>query len=809
MEADLKPKIKKRKYSRRGCKECKRRKIKCDEGNPSCYNCSRLNKICVYESKLQFKDASTANDSYSPGVLIVPRPENELTLHMQFYNPNDATKNGIKQEDGSVPKENALSQKPAPVMLRDNSLDSANHSSYNHSSYPTMSLNGSVDGEQRPNLGSTGSFIIAASTHTSTSSQLPHPGLDAMNPMDLNSVDMRNLFNEASGLVHDINHLLDPGMVEGWSGNITPISSAGHLLNETTVYPLGTNNSPASLNSEEKLHFHIDEFSSRIHADSYVSPSGIAECIVLSNTELIQQCITENSLEQPHVKYLMTLTNTDLSYHIYPFASLIDSNEVMKLLLIYLAKCPYLLTSLLAISATFQFNQTGKQAHDNARQKYITVCFKSLNDAFTEHSGFENAEMLTSNIEKLLLTVLILTSYFTATNFILDENILTSWKAHLRGARDLLLHYGKVTRSSYKSEHFMSGGLALAKCWFFAIESAASIHSSFGGSLTKSKGATTTDLDKDNEIFNPPHMLLDNESLIYWESGVCDMEVNPEYHAALQRVHMLCSSPSSSEFNLYWGFTSRAVKTILLFSTIMDKVRSNGYSRVPLRWIAHLFKLTDECAQEIIVPNVILRNFEVPLSSCGHPDYTGAGAILFPLSCFVEDRTESGEKIVYSWFDLSHQIHVDNLFMKLMVQEAFLNLPRNHYHVQEMIKKLFGYFFFIKKKLSANYAEEKDKIIVESDNYYLSHPTFDNRCIMIQSIFRTLSTLVVSDDEFEKIELFFMGLVKLGNGSSLSTLDMVARFKESRRRKKAETDNDGQNDDEIYDYEDLCDIPFA
>ncbi|KAG5418308.1 hypothetical protein I9W82_003836 [Candida metapsilosis] len=38
----------KRIYSKGGCRECKRRKIKCDEGKPACWQCLRLKKDCSY-----------------------------------------------------------------------------------------------------------------------------------------------------------------------------------------------------------------------------------------------------------------------------------------------------------------------------------------------------------------------------------------------------------------------------------------------------------------------------------------------------------------------------------------------------------------------------------------------------------------------------------------------------------------------------------------------------------------------------------------------------------------------------------------
>lgn len=45
----------KRKYSRNGCTECKRRRIKCDETKPTCWQCARLNRECIYVLNLKNK----------------------------------------------------------------------------------------------------------------------------------------------------------------------------------------------------------------------------------------------------------------------------------------------------------------------------------------------------------------------------------------------------------------------------------------------------------------------------------------------------------------------------------------------------------------------------------------------------------------------------------------------------------------------------------------------------------------------------------------------------------------------------------
>ena len=50
-------KKKKRQYSRNGCKECKRRKLKCDEGKPECWQCSHLGKSCIYVKNFKFSES--------------------------------------------------------------------------------------------------------------------------------------------------------------------------------------------------------------------------------------------------------------------------------------------------------------------------------------------------------------------------------------------------------------------------------------------------------------------------------------------------------------------------------------------------------------------------------------------------------------------------------------------------------------------------------------------------------------------------------------------------------------------------------
>ena len=53
----------KRKYSRNGCAECKRRRMKCDESKPKCWQCTRLNRDCVYILNPKNKKRKTSKGS--------------------------------------------------------------------------------------------------------------------------------------------------------------------------------------------------------------------------------------------------------------------------------------------------------------------------------------------------------------------------------------------------------------------------------------------------------------------------------------------------------------------------------------------------------------------------------------------------------------------------------------------------------------------------------------------------------------------------------------------------------------------------
>ncbi|GBF66371.1 hypothetical protein TMEN_9091 [Trichophyton mentagrophytes] len=71
--------------SRKGCKTCKRRHIRCDETMPQCRNCTKHNCRCDYMDNVLAHDA--ANNARSPDLLMSPEIELEIQNWQKSGNP--------------------------------------------------------------------------------------------------------------------------------------------------------------------------------------------------------------------------------------------------------------------------------------------------------------------------------------------------------------------------------------------------------------------------------------------------------------------------------------------------------------------------------------------------------------------------------------------------------------------------------------------------------------------------------------------------------------------------------------------------
>ncbi|KAH8832198.1 hypothetical protein DL96DRAFT_645283 [Flagelloscypha sp. PMI_526] len=74
--------------TRRGCKTCKKRKVKCDEGEPTCQNCTRRGVECVWTSS----PSETKRKSYKliPTLSLAPRQGSSSTTSVSPPSPHPA-----------------------------------------------------------------------------------------------------------------------------------------------------------------------------------------------------------------------------------------------------------------------------------------------------------------------------------------------------------------------------------------------------------------------------------------------------------------------------------------------------------------------------------------------------------------------------------------------------------------------------------------------------------------------------------------------------------------------------------------------
>lgn len=561
-----------RKYSRNGCLECKKRKIKCDERDPSCLNCIRSSKNCHY-NVLGHKEGCS-NSTVKP------------FFEVRFFNPKEKFVNKSSED---IKRKKNVPEKPCADQ------------------------------------------------------------------------DMKHLFEEAGELVNEINEMM-------------------------ALFDDDTNMKTEHFEQKERL-------------TSDMSP--------------LEMTISANSLSPEIGEYLVKLATTSISFHLYPFASLVEANEVVSLLLVNLCQCQHLLYALLALSATFQYNQAVEQTFDQARQRFLKTCLQKLYEAFSKN---KDDESYSYHIEKLLLTVLTITTYFTASAD--NDNIASSWGIHLRGARNLLTNYGRLNTSHTSRE------LAFAKTWFFALEAIATLYSPFshfeGGS-------------------------------IFEDSGRFDNTQNPAYHKSLCELGLVVRGTSQSDYNLYLGYTVKGVNAIICYTNTLNLINQSKQKKASMRQTDEVMGLLNEAASEKILEGV-------------GDDYIIRQPNHFPTSCFALDHGNW-----FSWVDACNQLHVEALHLLILLLPKFFELPRDHHLVQETKNRILGTSFFIRRKPKGS----REQVVAESEHFFLPQNIFDNRCIMVQSAFRLCASVVDASDEFEMIHLFFTGLVRLGNGSSLHALKQV------------------------------------
>lgn len=500
--------IKKRKYSRGGCKECKRRRLKCDEGKPSCWNCSHLNKVCVYEKKIKFipsngfnagQNSSFLNDTI--GDSGAGKPSNPDSLPSFQSVSSNVAGSSFNYRSRPLPSlaypSNTMSSSGGPQFLGGslNLVDSAQQ----------IGHNGGSDIFQMPQ---SSHFIFAT------------PAIPLSQRQQVND----NLFNGASNVISDLNDIIqhynfDPGSAPFYNSQPQqPQTQQLSQLQQSAYFPIhnvpptfAMTNIESNGNADVSPGVDSDAQSNtwkRLRSSKKIKPKhtgGKDSCQSLSayppppisittshstsrfdylyvlnrtisSAELLSLCEYFGwSAKDSHINYIKIFV-TKIHMKFIPFTTSFLNNAYIKCFLYEAKSSPHLLYAMLAISAKYELTKVTEaksdisdaqreqalEFHWRSRSAYLSRCTEALDQIM--NSKTKTLE----NIESLLMTILVLGSDFSGVEG-------SQWRSHLKGAKNLLLQYCKFRPVSLE--------LVIVWLWFCSMETLAGLTTYNGGTI--------------------------------------------------------------------------------------------------------------------------------------------------------------------------------------------------------------------------------------------------------------------------------------------------------------------------------------
>lgn len=683
-------KIKKRQYSRAGCIECKRRKVKCDEAQPACAICVKANKECTYPTQVANKKQkrksaiSLETKQESNGVESTESPPT-MSTEPEFYE--------LKELDREI---------SADMTLFENIFDDAN----------TL-VNGLLDCEN---------FV----------------------------------FDETLPLERPIESARD---LKPFHSNI--------ILNDTSKLQMFTNN--------EELESYLkgtDILNNPELAKSWyqfdLSMRDVAEVDTKeesSNVQLTNRIVQIHGLTPIEVQYFENIAVGNFLYYIFPFAANIENNEVMRILLEYLMVFKYLVYALMSVNAACTFTSTNNQVHDQQQRKFTAICMRLLVAAFAD---LRNNKYSLWHIEGLILTVLVLTMLFSEMNIIDTTKAPVSWVIHLQEARALLLKYNSIKSQSqhHKPE---SPGITLAKQFFFCYDWSSKM------SLRVSE-ITTSDLE---DLL----LLIENAEFL---------TEDPAYVLTLAKLGMIIPATNfHTDFHTFTTINSVILKTMYKLIEAISIMNSKDVSprerQVSPNKVTEIMSLIHEASKQKMIPGISAdKGYEIPIDNVAHPFYPATAEKIYLPECAYGRDIGGAQEAYYSWCDVAIVLHSRFLYLKIVTSPGLLYLPRNHPVIKQLILEVMQTMFYIKPKSDPSYLRQQ--VLEESQNYYLPKCLFDYRAIMVQLPFRLLIDLTDDETDFEKLELFFKGLLRLGCGSCSIAISRIQEKRTSAQQRSESSD---------------------
>ncbi|CAI5757362.1 unnamed protein product [Candida verbasci] len=514
----------KRVYSKGGCRECKRRKIKCDEGKPQCWQCMRLRKECSYpeagekvlrvsKKKQQQHEQMQAQRILhqihgSPNLIDAVQGNGNQPIYFIRHDPNQPM---MYQYPGpvyyQVPPPNSQQQPQHPQQQQQQQQQQqpqqpqpfiyAPNVPFAQQGQPQMAP--IVKAQQLPQMNQQqlqqlqqAQQVQQVQPQQSQSQPQPQP---QPQQQPIQQVSSAPALYSAAIQPQQPKPIVLPPPVQATKSNeeipkATKTSSLMNLLNDSkrnggksaeSIPPeemMGlfdqkdlnllssdlnnmVNNIMYEMNYNYKDKYKLEENSTR----SSESTTSVLKDKTLKNLPLDYIRLKKQKDQDYYEVFYNEFANIVLPFGSYDKENHNYCNPARDIILNCASSEDYVLAAVLANGARLRFSKTKNDEDEEAHCVYLSRCLKLLGPAISPDDN-----KLSSNIENVLLTVLLLTTANAA-------NLKQDWRSHLKGAKDILLRHSKQSRKTSKI-------LIFCKFWFIVLEILAGISCKKGGTLT-------------------------------------------------------------------------------------------------------------------------------------------------------------------------------------------------------------------------------------------------------------------------------------------------------------------------------------
>ncbi|KAI5961425.1 uncharacterized protein KGF55_004048 [Candida pseudojiufengensis] len=423
------PKVKKRTYSFFGCRECKRRKIKCNEGKPSCFECTRLNKQCSYP-KIGEKVKRISKKELQNNV------ESTTTKPLNILMYNGPNKKKKKSDDKDDKKEEPQSEQQQQDQQQE--------------LYPYSGINSKISSKPFPHSN------IRNPPESNIRNQ-PKP-IQETNFYQAPSIETTQEINHNNDNIQ--NHTINQNQVIDQNQIVDPTSLLiGDVYNNDDLNLLATD-----LNNLVNDILFTSNMDQAQYNQDFFDPSTITTPFIDDIPKFIPVDFIKLKTNEEK-KYLQEFYD-NFAMQMLPFGAYDKfigrySNPIRDVIMKYATE-PFLLCAVLSQGARLIYERDNDSQDFENYGNYLSTCLKLLGPALSR-----NKENLVVDVETILITVLLLASSNASTE-------KQSWRPHLKGAKDIILK--ATTKKS-------STTITLCKLWFADFEILAGLSSNLGGTL--------------------------------------------------------------------------------------------------------------------------------------------------------------------------------------------------------------------------------------------------------------------------------------------------------------------------------------